>query len=329
MTLEARLRLVYDEVNNVTVLELPYSENNRSMLIFLPDQAQENNNNNKIAQSVANIDLSEIRQQVPETTRVIIPRFKIKFQTFLKGVMENMGVTDLFGDEADLTGISDEPLYVTEGIHQAFIEVSEEGTEAGAATAIIAGFRSARKLNLFRANYPFIFIIYDFNENIPLFAGKLVDPSSSITIQQPIFRSFRPSNAQETTLAPSSPETTTTSPPTPIPNTDKCPKYVRIFANALDNTKICEAKKNDTEWNERLSILTETNAELCSRSEKFVEKFYRYNCQSLWCERFLGERQPRGEEWTNRCSRKIPSGSERYYCTDIKNHLSAITHLGC
>ena len=46
--------------------------------------------------------------------------------------------------------------------HKAFIEVTEEGSEAAAATALL-GFRSARPLihTQFTANHPFLFLIYD------------------------------------------------------------------------------------------------------------------------------------------------------------------------
>ena len=47
-----------------------------------------------------------------------------------------MGVKDLFSDAmCDLSGITDDKgLFVSEALHQAVLEVNEEGSEAAAAT---------------------------------------------------------------------------------------------------------------------------------------------------------------------------------------------------
>ena len=88
-------------------------------------------------------------------------------------------MTDLFDASlADLSEFSEvDRLSVAKGIHKAFVEVSEEGTEAAAATALIS-FRSARPVgpSKFECNHPFTFIIYDnTNDNI-LFMGAYKSP---------------------------------------------------------------------------------------------------------------------------------------------------------
>jgi len=49
-------------------------------------------------------------------------------------------------------------LYVEEVIHQAFVKVDEQGTEAAAATGV-GSLTSLLPKNIFRADHPFIFII--------------------------------------------------------------------------------------------------------------------------------------------------------------------------
>merc|ERR1711963_1286441 len=74
--------------------------------------------------------------------------------------------------ESNLTGISDEALSASEAVHQAFIEVNEEGTEAAAATAAVVGLRTAQqRKGEFFADRPFLFVVYDFEHGVTLFAG--------------------------------------------------------------------------------------------------------------------------------------------------------------
>ena len=66
---------------------------------------------------------------------VVIPIFKFESSPDLKRVLRNVGIVDLFNDDADLSGISgSKDLYVTDAFHRTIIEVNEKGTEAAAAT---------------------------------------------------------------------------------------------------------------------------------------------------------------------------------------------------
>ena len=180
MNMEAKVRILEDPFNGVEILELPYADSSKSMLFILP-----NSTTNDISSRIAGINLADIRRQPQVDTIVTIPKFNMKYQTYLKEKMKNLGATDVFSQSANLRGISDQPLAATEGVHQAFIEVNEEGTEAAAATAVVVGLRTARRKRQFFANRPFLFMVYDFSHNVPLFAGKVVDPSNQILIQRP------------------------------------------------------------------------------------------------------------------------------------------------
>merc|ERR1712106_67796 len=169
-------------VNGVEILELPYADPSKSMLFILPS---DNTNTNDTASRIAGINLADIRRQPQVDTIVTIPKFNMKYQTYLKEKIKNLGADDDFSQSANLQGISDQPLAATEGVHQAFIEVNEEGTEAAAATAVVVGLRTARRKRQFFANRPFLFMVYDFSHNIPLFAGKVADPSNLVLIQRP------------------------------------------------------------------------------------------------------------------------------------------------
>jgi len=72
-----------------------------------------------------------------------------------------------------MTGKRD--LFISFVIHQAYVKVDEEGTEAAAATAT-GMMTSAAPRNVFRADHPFIFIIQEKATGNILFLGKVVDP---------------------------------------------------------------------------------------------------------------------------------------------------------
>ena len=112
-----------------------------------------------------------------------IPKFKINSEIPLVNVLARLGMKNMFGRGiADFRGISNTPLYVSEAIQKAFIEVDETGTEAAAATAILVdSWRSApvfpRKLDFFVADHPFLFFVRDLQTKLLLFQGRVTLPS--------------------------------------------------------------------------------------------------------------------------------------------------------
>lgn len=91
------------------------------------------------------------------------------------------GMLDAFdGVKADFSGISRKKgLYISNVIHQAFVAVDKEGTEAAAATA---GYLEASvdlespPETVFRADHPFIFVIRDARSQNMLFCGRVMNP---------------------------------------------------------------------------------------------------------------------------------------------------------
>ena len=176
MSREADVRMLVDRERQLEILELPYEDPNRSMLIVLPNAGTSTQD---LVQRLGGLDLASIRTNGRRAmTSIFIPKFKLKFKTYLKQQMEQLGVRDLFSLAADLSGISDEALSASEAVHQAFIEVNEEGTEAAAVTRLgtIAPL-NVRLRRRFFADRPFLFVVYDFDQGVTLFAGKVVNPN--------------------------------------------------------------------------------------------------------------------------------------------------------
>ena len=64
-------------------------------------------------------------------------------------------------------------------VHKAVIEVNEKGSEAAAATYALFGTRSAAarpQPEFIQFDRPFLFVIQDKRNQLPLFMGRIVDP---------------------------------------------------------------------------------------------------------------------------------------------------------
>lgn len=108
-----------------------------------------------------------------ESLNVLLPKFAFKRALDLTPVLESMGMT-LGSESDDFSGMSDSWQGDIEGVaQQAYIEVNEEGTEAGAATevTIAAGISDSVEFNR-----PFLFVIEHVSSRLPLFVGLVMDP---------------------------------------------------------------------------------------------------------------------------------------------------------
>merc|ERR1711962_1276239 len=104
MSREADVRMLVDQERQMEILELPYEDPNRSMLIVLPNAGTSTQD---LVQRLGGLDLASIRTNGKlAKTSIFIPKFKLKFKTYLKQQMEQLGVRDLFAQSANLTGLS-------------------------------------------------------------------------------------------------------------------------------------------------------------------------------------------------------------------------------
>jgi serpin B len=96
----------------------------------------------------------------------------------LKETLSSLGMPTAFTSGADFSRMADDKLFISDVIHQAYIDVDEEGTEAAAATAIVMRLTSVINERVFIANKPFIFLIRDNVSGNILFMGKYVKPEN-------------------------------------------------------------------------------------------------------------------------------------------------------
>lgn len=128
-----------------------------------------------------------IEEMKPENVLVNIPRFLLECGYNLIDPLKNMGMKQAFSElDADFHGVLNNPgapLFIGLIIQKAFVEVNEEGTEAAAVTAVLSRAGGAPKINVFRADHPFLFFIRDRKSGIILFMGRVENPGDKELIQ--------------------------------------------------------------------------------------------------------------------------------------------------
>ncbi|NXN76949.1 OVALX protein, partial [Himantopus himantopus] len=75
----------------------------------------------------------------------------------------------LFSPSANLSGISSaESLKISEAMHEAYMEVNEEGTEMAGSAGEMGDIKHSSEFEEFRADHPFLFLIKHNPTNIIL-----------------------------------------------------------------------------------------------------------------------------------------------------------------
>lgn len=168
-------RFNYTETDTLQLLKLYYQERNLSMIIVLPKE-----NNISWAESAMTAEnLSTWNEQFYEREiPVYLPKFKFETKYTLNDLLIEMGMVDAFAPGiADFSGMDGTMnLFISKVLHQAYIEINEEGTEAAAATAVIMDLTAIP--DYFMADHPFMFLIQHEETGAVLFMGTVMDPSA-------------------------------------------------------------------------------------------------------------------------------------------------------
>ncbi|WLW65175.1 serpin family protein [Psychrobacter sp. van23A] len=169
----------YIEDKQVQVVQLPYKGDDLSMLVVLP----KSKGKAAMQQLVRDLSADKIKKWnkdlVAQEVNLSLPKFKLAERYDMKGLLSDMGMPSAFQSKAKFK-LFDEPLAikVDDVYHQAVVIVDEKGTEAAAATAIVATEASAPidQPVEFTADHPFMFIIKDNKTDAILFLGQVNKP---------------------------------------------------------------------------------------------------------------------------------------------------------
>lgn len=105
-----------------------------------------------------------------------IPKFDVSYQSELTDALQELGITEVFGADADFSPLTQEKVALSEVQHGTRVAIDEEGCVAAAYT-VMQGEGSAQppedKIR-FVADRPFLFAIY--SNGVPLFVGVVNQP---------------------------------------------------------------------------------------------------------------------------------------------------------
>jgi serpin B len=173
---------VYTSNEDFTAVELPYGDSTFSMVVMLPSPG------NEVSELVAELDVvhwdSWFNNSRLMGVQVDLPKFKYDFKELLNDPLINLGLGVAFSEfEADFTRINPAGgLYISRVIHQTFIDVQEEGTEAAAATIVeilnVSSDGGGSPI-YFKADKPFLYLIKENSTGAIIFIGKVGKPEYS------------------------------------------------------------------------------------------------------------------------------------------------------
>lgn len=164
--------------DGVTAVELPY-KGDLSMIAILPAILPDGDT---VPLTLPQLQALRRNMSVAKVD-VLLPRFKFQTHYDLSQTLAKMGMPDAFdAAKADFSGMDGRrDLAISKVIHQAVIEVNELGSEAAAATAVTM-FATAmapgppEKIEVFRADRPFLFLIVHNPTGSILFLGRVANP---------------------------------------------------------------------------------------------------------------------------------------------------------
>ena len=154
-----------------SMVELPYGDDmNFVMDVIIPpdglsaDEFVTGLDSESLSRLSAGLQTDEIR--------LILPSFKAEYDVSLNAALQRLGMKEAFTSSADFSGMSGDPLMISEVKQKTFIEVNEEGSEAAAITSV-----SMMRASLgpepvrFTVDRPFVFLIRERTSGTVLFMG--------------------------------------------------------------------------------------------------------------------------------------------------------------
>ena len=167
----------WGDSDGYAVVRIPYGRGVFAFYGIVPNY----DNNTNVDDFIAKIAEKGFDHYISELTEkefpLELPKFKFEYEKSLVEIFKELGMEKAFV-EGGFHNIAEAPHdpFISDILHETFIEVNEAGTEAAAVTAVEYGEKAMP--GGFYANRPFVFVIRDDRTGSILFIGKVENPKA-------------------------------------------------------------------------------------------------------------------------------------------------------
>ena len=157
-------------------VEMPYKGEELSMLLFVPKESSSLKAFEQGLEAEAlSVWIDRLMASERADLELVVPKLELDSRSSLVPQLQALGMRRAFTQMAQLGGMSEGRLYLSDVLHQTWLRVDEKGTEAAAVTAGLAEIVSMPRE--FHADRPFFFVIRDNRSGALIFMGRIERPS--------------------------------------------------------------------------------------------------------------------------------------------------------
>jgi serpin B len=163
--------------SGVDAVQIPYRGGHMAALVIMPTTGTLSD----LTDSLTSTSLGRLVSRLKSTSLdLTMPTLALSDDHELIPTLESLGMHDAFDpDSADLSGMSPSPLFVTDVVQKATLDVTPSGTEASAATGISTALSATLPLTSLTVDHPFLFLIRDTKTGTILFEAQVANPATA------------------------------------------------------------------------------------------------------------------------------------------------------
>lgn len=157
---------------------LPYDCGQYALVAIRPTAGQ------SLEELLKHLDAEQLQTALdgaqPQVMTLRLPKFSFETTTQMNLMLQDMGLTDAFTDQADFSALTtDDSVYISQVLQKVKIDVMEDGTRAAAATEIEITKKSMMISQAVEISFdqPFAYAIVDTETQTPLFMGTVTNPA--------------------------------------------------------------------------------------------------------------------------------------------------------